>query len=1244
MFFKSVRLFFEGLVLLFALYFVITRALITWVQLAPNQVANVTQSLSGIQIDFDRLKLEQTWTGFKLQVHNLHVDQPGMQLSMQSLAVDYHLLSPIWPSLPYGERLEIQQGLVQLSSLEPTSEPFEVEPFLSQISKFWRRANVTDLRIEFEPNAALQIRSLQVSRAERWNALSDIDLIYGDELKSASFQVRARLSEDLFGLLSSGDISLRQTKGLPFDVVSHFWPAFQPSIQRLPSGEFQFDASAVIQKRQLNKVSVNLNLDKLDWAQASDDLPRSASAQLNWDRSDVQSDFMQATLSNLRLDQISVADWSPVTLTKQNQRIRLRLAQASLIPFKPILHSIAGDYVDSLQAFELRDVDASFNLKHARLDSLNAKVDTFSWQNPNLSVGVQGLEVEHDQHQLQFRFADSIELVTDHTQQQNYRLDLGPGLVLDYKDNHQAWWLNEHTLLLNDFPIKLQANGDFKGFIDLHLKAEASTLEQVKASWLPFGLMPPKLEDWLKTALISGDQVEAEVWMKGQVSDFPFKSSEGHLKGLAHLKNARLAFNPSWPVLYDFDAQFEFTPFDLTISTPKAFIHGALAENVRVNIANLNQPNIAVEVSGQVKTQAQNGIDFLLASPLADKLGMRAFLDKQVKIDGEWLVELNQIWVPVKGFNDQDVKFAGKVGFDDARLVLFDRLNFNQLTGGFLFDEQGVNTQQAIQAKGLGADNIRLVIQTDHEHKRVALDIDGQSQLDDTYGLQGSLPFDVQVYVPYKADGPVPVELKFSADPAAVTSHWPSPFKTEQLNAQTWQTQIRVLDGQLNLESSLSNQLRMHSQIAFQANEAATLQFARFDIGAVDSPQRVDKGVHFNAALDEMDIDAWLTMLAVLKPLLKNQQSTDQSLAGIVWGPSRIKTQHLRFLNQEYDALDFSWHSDATTQQIKAEVQATYLQARIEYLKASGMDVSIEHAQIKLPDKQDQVADVEPKTCQTDDVTTLWPNVRVRANQLKLGDKMIDSLSFNLEDQSSVRVLSDIRFSFANQIGEGVANYYWRKSLNRSELALTLQSNRVAGLSEFIGFKKGFSGKEGSLKTKLTWSQGLTCFSLNSIEGDFDLAFNDGVIEQVEPGLARLIGLLSVDSFLRRLKLDLKDVTNEGMQYDRIRANGSIGGGEIDLKRFNVSSPGAQVAMTGQIILQEQLFNLDAQVTPAMGAALPTVAAILGLANPITGVLAYILAKNISFINEDIVTYNYKITGPWKQPEIKSKGGSVLFK
>lgn len=1241
---KSIRLFFEALILLLAVYFVATRALVTWVQVAPNQVAEITHSLTGIQIDFDRLKLEQTWTGFKLQVDNLQIDQPSMQLNMKTLAVDYHLLSPIWPSLPYGERLDIQQGLIRLTMPDASSEPFEVDSWLYQVSKFWRRANITDLRIEFEPNATFKIASLQVSRAERWNALADVELIYGAEPQSAGFQVRARLEEDVFGLLSSGEVSVRQSNGLAFDVWSHFWPSIQPTIDRLPKGEFQFDVSAAVKKRKLHNLLVNLNLEKLGWTQINQDLPRSASAQLSWDRGGVKADLMQATLSNLRLDQVAVVGWSPLVLTKQNEHIGLQLAQASLLPFKPMLHSIVGDYVDSLQTFELRDVDASFNLKQARFDFLNAKVDAFSWQNPSLSIGVKGFEIEHDQDQFQFRFAEPVELATNHTEQENYLLDLGPGLVLDYKNNHQAWSLAEHTLWLNEFPIKLNAEGDFKGFIDLNLQAKASTLKQVKAAWLPYGLMGPKLQNWLKTALISGDEVDTEVSLKGHLSDFPFDSGRGDLRVLAHIKNSRLVFNPKWPMLHDFDAKLEFTPFNLTISAPSASIHGARAEKVKVNVTNLNKPNIAVEVTGRVKSQGQNGVDFLLASPLADKLRMRRFLDNQVQADGEWLVELDQIWVPVKGFSDQRPKFTGKVSFTDASLGLFNRLNFNKLSGQFLFDEKSVVTQQAIQAEGLGADNIRLSIKTDREQNRITLDIDGRSQLSDEFGLQGLLPFDVQVHVPYKADQPTPIQVTLNADSAEVVSRWPSPFKTEQVNKRAWQARIEVLDGKMNLETSLSDDLRMRSQIAFKADEAPVLEFAKIDLGVVDSPGFDNKGIQFNAVLEEFDVDAWLSMTPVLRTVLKNQNSTDQELAGKVWMSSQIKTDRLRFLNQEYEGLDLTWQSDEVTQQIKADVQASYLQAEVEYLKASGIDVLIERAQIKLPKIQNTAESTKPRTCQEADVTALWPDLRVQAHQVALGDKLIDSLSFRVKDQVSVRTLSDIRFSFGNQVGEGVANYYWHKPLNRSELTLTLQSNRVADLSEFIGFKKGFSGKHASFKTKLAWPQGLQCFNASNIEGDFELSFNDGVIEQVEPGLARLIGLLSVDSFLRRLKLDLKDVTNEGMEYDRIKANGTVSGGQIDLKRFNVSSPGAQVTMNGQIMLQEQLFNLDAQVTPAMGAALPTVAALLGLANPVTGVLAYILAKNISFINEDIVTYNYKITGPWKQSEIKSKGGSVLFK
>ena len=169
---------------------------------------------------------------------------------------------------------------------------------------------------------------------------------------------------------------------------------------------------------------------------------------------------------------------------------------------------------------------------------------------------------------------------------------------------------------------------------------------------------------------------------------------------------------------------------------------------------------------------------------------------------------------------------------------------------------------------------------------------------------------------------------------------------------------------------------------------------------------------------------------------------------------------------------------------------------------------------------------------------------------------------------------------------------------------------------------------------KLHWNGGLHCFSTEQSAGNIKFVLEDGSVEDIEPGFARLIGLLSVESLIRRLQLDIKDVTNKGMVYDQIKGEAELNHNVLTIKNFTIKAPSANGIIKGQTNIKTQIFDLNAQITPKIGATLPTIAAFAGAANPLAALAVYTLMKVLPGVNENLVTYKYKITGPWSSPII----------
>ena len=900
------------------------------------------------------------------------------------------------------------------------------------------------------------------------------------------------------------------------------------------------------------------------------------------------------------------------------------------------VHPVLAD----VEQLALNRLEFQFDRRSNKLMLLEADIAEVTWQNPHLAVQLSQLSLSQENDQILVEVDAPIRLKTPHTEQLDYVLQFNQPFWFELTPDHQAWRLTRADAYINQAGLSFEAGGDWSGQLRLDVAAELETMDELKTNFLPYGLMFPELEDWLSQALVAGESISAALVLDGRLQDFPFSQGEGELYAKAQVKNAVLAFRPDWPSVENFDALIEFRPFDLKISAVTAEIFNAKAHEVEVNIRQLNAPNIAVEVQGFVDTDAQNGLDFLMASPLASYLGLDDFLVKHVRAEGDWRVELDQIFIPVLGYDDLNDQVVGRILIPDGRVHLFDRLTFESLEGVLHFNESGVGTEESISAKGLGG-QVVLGVATQHELAQVELKFAGESQLA-SFGIEGDADWQMGVLIPFQGQDKA-VHVLGSLNPQNLQSKWPEPLATGQLNHADWVMELHYLQNQLTLNANLPWPANLQAQWQVIEESGLTLDFAQLAIGEIQPVWQTAEGIEVMAKVERLDLDQWRQALFEHQVTESNELNLLTFISDLKWSSARVNVQQLNLFENEYPSFDLHWFSHDHESGIQFNLNADYIRGQMTYQPTSGIDLSIDYMTIQLPKLDMQTGQAKSCSAQIDKGAN-WPDMRVDAKNIFVADRLIDQLSFKLTENDQQRRIHDGKLLFANRAGEGRLDYLWDKANQQSQLRVELNSQRVSELSQFLGFSKGFSGKRGQFTTRLAWPYGTSCFGLNALEGDFRLAFDEGVIEQVEPGLARLLGLLSVDSLVRRLRLDIKDVTEKGMEYERIRAHGKINSQTINIERFDLKSPGVAIEMKGYAYLDHETFDLNAEVTPAMGAALPVLAGVLGMVNPLTGVLAYAIAKTLPFINEDLITYRYQITGPWKDPEVKSRGGSVLFK
>jgi uncharacterized protein YhdP len=210
---------------------------------------------------------------------------------------------------------------------------------------------------------------------------------------------------------------------------------------------------------------------------------------------------------------------------------------------------------------------------------------------------------------------------------------------------------------------------------------------------------------------------------------------------------------------------------------------------------------------------------------------------------------------------------------------------------------------------------------------------------------------------------------------------------------------------------------------------------------------------------------------------------------------------------------------------------------------------------------------------------------------------------------------------------------------SRTALNLKLDVSNVGNFLERIGYPDHLKGAKAKLEGTLNWNGDPVSMDYATLSGALQLQAEDGQFLEIEPGIGKLVSLMSLQMLPRRIALDFRDVFSKGFQFDRIGSSMAIERGVMAVKRFNMRGPAAEVDMTGQIDLSLETQQLDVRVIPQLG---DTASTVVSLVNPVAGVATLIAGRVLKNPLGKLLAFDYKISGTWGDPKVERSQQSAV--
>lgn len=194
-----------------------------------------------------------------------------------------------------------------------------------------------------------------------------------------------------------------------------------------------------------------------------------------------------------------------------------------------------------------------------------------------------------------------------------------------------------------------------------------------------------------------------------------------------------------------------------------------------------------------------------------------------------------------------------------------------------------------------------------------------------------------------------------------------------------------------------------------------------------------------------------------------------------------------------------------------------------------------------------------------------------------------------------------------------------------------------------FGMKDVVRQGKGKLEGQVAWVGSPLQLDYPTLGGAFTVNMESGQFLKADPGIAKLLGVLSLQSLPRRLALDFRDVFSDGFSFDFVRGDIKIEQGIATTNNLQMKGVNAAVLMEGSADIARETQDLRVVVVPEINAG--TASLIAGVINPAIGLGTFLAQLILRRPLIETATQEFHIDGTWVDPRVtrvtRKSDGSV---
>jgi len=772
------------------------------------------------------------------------------------------------------------------------------------------------------------------------------------------------------------------------------------------------------------------------------------------------------------------------------------------------------------------------------------------------------------------------------------------------------------------------------------------------------------LRNWLIKGILDGVADDVNVRIKGDLAYFPFSASDnkarskGEFSVKGNLSGAKLDFTagalsesgntPLWPLIDNIQGTFVFDRSRMEINGKTGKTLGADLRDVKAIIPDLLNHNPMLTIDGNVNSNLQTMLSYVAASPVDAWLGHFLKETKATATSGLHL----KLQLPLQHVIDTKVWGTLQFANNDVQLQA-DIPLMTAVSGKLDFNERGVNIDM-VKANTLGGPVV--ISGGTQRDNSIRIRLDGTASSE---GLVQYLPANLRPQLHDKLSGATRYsaligikqqrpEITIESALQGLALNFPAPLK--KASNELLPLRVELLPAPSNagetsksiqddLKIQLGTILRAKYRRQKSLDNDADWKILAGGIGVNVPAPEPEKGLSANIETKVLNVDEWRNLLHSTAANASSP-SGGSSAAAVDLSPYieadtiAVRTGQLQIFEKQLDNVILGLsHQNGIWQ---ANINAKQVSGHLSWNEGSSGknigSISARLSQLAIP--QSAASDVSDLL--TGKATGMqMPGLDIIAENFELFNKKMGRLELEASNQMNAGVsewqLSKVVLKTPDAELRASGKWISRDGEGTTQLDYALDIANTGQLLDRLGFANVMRAGRGKLNGSLKWHGLPYDMDIPSLSGKIELDLAAGQFLKVDPGAAKLLGVLSMQALPRRLTLDFRDVFSDGFAFDAITGTAQIESGTAKTDNLKMRGVSATVLLSGTADIAHETQQMQVVVIPIVNAGAASV--VYGLAvNPVIGVGTFLAQL---FLREPLArafTFEYAVSGPWSAP------------